>query len=87
MKNEQTKPIPKSLHTVRVLAILAHQGQLAFDTAGVQLDDERAIEWALLQLGYERHTPDDHGLRAKGLAALKAHREKIIEASQPRKAA
>jgi hypothetical protein len=72
----EAKPIPKSLHTVRVLAIMAQH----FLDEGATRDEEpyglsrsEAVSYALLKLGYDG-TPDTHGLKAKALKAMAAER-------------
>jgi hypothetical protein len=74
-----TKPIPKSLHTVRVLVIVARL-IIATDLAGrgYYLEDTRrlsaedAIASALSALGYAPGHPDQHGIAAGALKAWKA---------------
>ena len=64
----EAKPIPKSLHTVRVLVIMADVVQLHVEEG---LTDEEAIRGALALLGYT-NTPDTHGLKEKALKAYRA---------------
>ena len=63
---QNTKPIPKSLHTVRVLVIMARQ-LMQNQTIDAALND------AISLLGYE-NTPDSHGLREKAFKQLNGSR-------------
>ncbi len=73
--------LPKSLHTVRVLAIMAHQASVDFAADGAPLSDKAAIDYALLSLGYSRDIADPDGLRDKALTALAKHRAAIEAAT------
>lgn len=65
---DTTKPIPKSLHTVRVLAIMARM----FQRANSGLTNDSAVSCALIELGYV-DTPDLHGLKAATLKAMQGN--------------
>lgn len=64
-----TKPIPKSLHTVRVLVVFAREYLSSHDGEAVPYSS--AVDVALFRLGYE-NTPDTHGLRAAALKQIGA---------------
>jgi hypothetical protein len=59
------KPIPKSLHTVTVLSVMACQFKARFADA----DAAECVESSLEALGYS-DTPDAYGLRAAAIAKL-----------------
>jgi len=64
---EETKPMPKSLHTITVLQRLA---QLAKRQGFAGRDDpEGCMAWAVAFLGYG-NAADPHGLAAKALRAV-----------------
>ena len=60
------KTIPKSLHTIRAVAIMA---QMIQANSNFPVSDQSAVEFAFNLLGYEG-APDDHGLIPKTVAAL-----------------
>lgn len=62
-----TKPIPKSLHTVRVVAIMAQM----MKAENPHATNEGLVGAALIRLGYV-DAPDTHGIAAAALKALKA---------------
>ena len=62
------KPIPKSLHTVRVVAIMAREYLISHYAENVTA--AHAVEVVLHRLGYPAGTPDTHGIAAKAVKAL-----------------
>jgi hypothetical protein len=63
-------PIPKSLHTVRVLTVMART--LRNDPALKAATNETLVDIAGAELGYGSSEPDDYGLKAKAVAQLDA---------------
>jgi hypothetical protein len=67
MNIENTKPIPKSLHTVRVLVTMAKL--MEYNKLNGATDTETALEAAIYLLGYA-NAPDVHGLFQQALRQL-----------------
>jgi hypothetical protein len=64
-------PIPKSLHTVRVLTIVGHLCKARATEDGKTVTAESACKAAAAILGYSA-SDDDYGLIAKATAQLDA---------------
>jgi hypothetical protein len=64
--------LPKSLHTVRVLTVMARL--IRADRANYELDNEGAVSQAADALGYPGYptSSDDYSLKAKAVAQLDA---------------
>ena len=62
------KTIPLSLHTRRVVGVLATQ--IVFDMPS-RPTIEQAVDHAFDLLGYPENNPDTHGVRAQVLADLR----------------
>lgn len=82
-----SKPIPKSLHTVRVVAIMALDAQNQFHADGLVLNDRGAIDHALFSLGYSLDQLDTHGIRAKARKAMRVEAQERLERELARAAA
>jgi hypothetical protein len=62
-----SKPIPKSLHTVTVLVMLARR---LMQSSQQPRSADAAVDMALSILGYDADTVDTYGLKAQAVAKL-----------------